>query len=931
MPAMNRLLPNLVLLVTVATLSEHARADEPLGLMLAANGATLTRSGTQTPLTAKSGELIFAGDLLRAESGSVSFLYCPGKVSHTLNAPGELIFERDQIKKKSGSFVSTQPTSACRLPTVIRVAAASRQHYGVTMVRSLSDAAEPPAVNLSTLAPEVRTELSTIGAGSEPASLVARAAVFEKAGLKPNALAEYRTAAKLWPDAVWVKGKIFELQEQIADEAARQVASTAGKGRTFAVLVGISKYQKLPQDLWLGFANADATTLYKHLLSPRGGGIPPENMHLLTDEKATTAAVRSALQTLELGGAGKDDTILLFFAGHGTVEVPGSRAAFVVTYDSDPQDLSSTGMPMAEIQELIQKLTHVGRVIALVDVCRSGTIGTIRGTTVNSVVERLGESDTEIFGLMASRPKEVSYEGPQFGGGHGAFSYYLLKALNGQADTNTDGFVNVNELIEYVRTNVATGTGDKQHPRDFGNIDNAIPLADVKKPGIELARSFVVIERGARPAYLASATPALPPPSPDLSGFQSALAGGKLLPDQSGSAFEQLRKLENAVPRDQYVTLETQLRVALEERAHQVLLKYLAGEEVPQTKADFSSADELMTAALKLTPESLYLDARQAFFRGRALLFEKQFKTGADLLERVVRLEPAGAYAYNALGIAYLEQGDFERAVPAFRDATSRAPHWVYPLHNLALSLVETGDYEGALRTYKQAIRLRPDASYLPYNMGLVYQRLNLTREAESAYRKAAALSPGSGEPLNALGSLRFSAGKYRDAETLYRQALAKNPGLLVARHNLALVVSRDRDRHQDAIELWRTNLAMSPAHIPSLLGMAEVQDMSGQTDAAITSYRRIVDLKPDYTAARMALSALLERSGDLTGALREVRTVAESHKDNPDVRERLGDLYRALGQTDQAIQEYEAGVRTGDKSARKRLSRKVAELKPAR
>ena len=917
----------LVLLAGLTTVVERARAEEPLGLLLAASGATIVRPGIQTPLSAKTGELIFAGDSVRAETGSVSFLYCPGRVSHTLNAPGELVFERDQIRRKSGSLSSTQPMGACRLPTVVRVAAASRQHYGVTMVRGLGGQADAVALDPTSLAPDVRAELAAIGSGSEPASVVARAAVLEKAGLSANALVEYRAAATLWPDAVWVKGKIFELQEQIAEDAARKVASTAATGETFAVLVGISKYQKLPQDLWLGFANADATSLHQHLLSPRGGAVPAENMHLLTDEKATTAAVRSVLQTFERGRAGKNDTVLLFFAGHGTVEVPGSKSAFVVTHDTDPQDLSSTGLPMAEIQELIQKLTQVGRVIALVDVCRSGTIGTIRSTTVNSAVERLGESDGELFGLMASRPKEVSYEGPQFGGGHGAFSYYLLKALKGDADTNKDAVVNVNELIEYVRTNVATGTGDKQHPRDFGNIDNSIPLSDVKKPGVDVAHSFSVIELGAKPVYLASARPALPPQPPDLSEFRRALTSGRLLPNERGSAFERLLELKNALVPDQYLALETELRVALEEQAQQVLLKYLAGEEIPQTKQDFSSADDLMTAALKLTPESLYLDARQAFFRGRALLFDKQFQTGAELLERVVRLEPAGGYAYNALGIAYLEQGNLERAIPAFRDASSRAPHWVYPLHNLALCLVETGDYEGALRTYKEAIRLRPEASYLPYNMGLVYQRLNLTREAESAYRKAAALAPASAEPLNALGSLRFSAGKYREAEALYRQALDKDGRLLAARHNLALTVSRDRNRLQEAVDLWRTNLAVSPAHLPSMLGLAELQEGAGQSNEAMSTYRRILDVKPAYAAARMALSALLERTGDLNGALREALTAAETHKDNPDIRERLGDIYVALGQNLQAVEEYQLSLQVVEKSSRKRVSRKLAAL----
>ena len=101
-----------------------------------------------------------------------------------------------------------------------------------------------------------------------------------------------------------------------------------------------------------------------------------------------------------------------------------------------------------------------------------------------------------------------------------------------------------------------------------------------------------------------------------------------------------------------------------------------------------------MEAAMQLTPESLYLQGRDSFFTGRALLFEKQFGQAADLLEHSVRIDPGEAYGYNALGIAYLEQADFAKAIPAFRDAAHRAPNWSYPLHNLALAYVEAGDIE---------------------------------------------------------------------------------------------------------------------------------------------------------------------------------------------------------------------------------------------
>ena len=91
----------------------------------------------------------------------------------------------------------------------------------------------------------------------------------------------------------------------------------------------------------------------------------------------------------------------------------------------------------------------------------------------------------EIFGLMASRPKELSYEGPEFGGGHGAFTYSLLKGLQGEADANHDGIVNVNELIDYVR--------DRSVTDRLGRPDRPCPpeLVGEERPEVRLPDSVL--------------------------------------------------------------------------------------------------------------------------------------------------------------------------------------------------------------------------------------------------------------------------------------------------------------------------------------------------------------------------------------------------------------------------------------------------------
>jgi tetratricopeptide (TPR) repeat protein len=910
--------------------------EEPVGLILSAAGSKLLRADTETPLAARSGDLLFTGDGIKTDTGSASFLFCPAKSIDTLGPSGEVRFESKQPKVKTGK-ISEQPARACTLPQTLRVAVASQQHYGVSMTRGINKPEVPPTPR-DKLPADVVAELAPLDAAlaadpKDQAALVGEATVFENHKLAANALEMYYKLREQWPDAVWVKGKIFELEEALASQAAAATASVVAGGQTYALLVGISKYLK--PELALQYPDADASVLGNFLESPRGGSLPPGNVLLLTDEKATTAAVRNGFQDFLKRRATKADTVVILVASHGTVESPGSKSAFILTYDADPQDLKSTALPMAELQSLFEEqVAKVGRVLLFVDVCKAGTIGTIKSDTVNSQVENFKNVDGELLAMMAGRRKELSFEGPEFGGGHGAFSYFVIKGLEGAADENGDGAVDGNELIRYVTSNVPRATGDKQHPTDIspGNVD--IKISDTHKPGINLAHWRILLDaRSGEPKYLASASPDGPwfqdPASDDVDRFNSAINSGRILPTDPNSAFDALQALQPQLSPEQYQERKNQLQVVLENKGQEVLLRYLAGDETPQSRAEFDQGTRYMAAARTLTQESLFLEGRQSFFQGRALLFDKKFPEAAQLLEQAVRIDPGGAYGFNALGIAYLEQAQFDKAIPAFRDAVRRAQHWSYPLHNEALAYVEIGDYRSAIRAYQEAIRLTPQYSYLPYNLGLVYQRLNRRKDAEAAYLKATSLEPNKPEPYNALGTLKASEGKRSEAEQLYRQALQKNPNLLPARHNLALLLDQEKQRQQEAFDLWRENLRQSPDYLPSRLSLADALAASGDNSGAIEEYRKVLAAKPDYIGAHLALGGLLAKSGDADAALAELRNVSKQDSQNPQVFEQIGDLEAGRQHPADARAAYQSALDLKpDRSVRKRINNKLKSLR---
>ncbi len=929
-----------------------AAPEAPVALIVKADGGGLTRAGNELALTLRVGDLLFPGDSIQASAGPVILLFCPDKSQQTLSQGGVALLEAANIKVTAGQMANKTQVATCYLPKMGRMAAASQMHNGASVRRALNPDADPGtfAARLAALPQNSRAALEielgpidkAIAANAnDPLPHVSRAEVLGKYGLAADAAAEYQKVSTLWPDAVWLKARLFTLEEEAEKSAGAspQTKQPAEPGKTFALLVGISKFQS-EAIRPLNFAHEDAVLMSEYLRSERGGKLTDADIVLLTNEQATTAAIRNAFESFLKARAGKNDSVILLIATHGTVvEAKGKRGAFIVTYDSDPQDLDTTALPMADVQKLIRDdLVNVGRVTAFVDVCRSGTIGTIpKNAKVNGVVERLAEAEGQMFLFTASRSNEFSFEGPQYGGGHGAFSFFVMEALNGGGDLNNDGTISINELIEYTQAKVSDGTADRQHPRENGTYEGTSNLANTKLAGIAMKKFIPTADGGDRLA-MATANRSLESTATvvgraarntsvlrEAVDFEESVAAGRILPDAPRNAFAALRQYQRRVKPPEYLLQANVLKSALEDRGQQVILRYLAGDQVPQTKEDFAAGAAYFGAAKLLTPESILLESRETFCLGRMKLFDKDYQGAALMLERAVRLDPQGAYSFNALGIAALEQASYDRAAQAFREAAKRAPLWAYPLHNLALTYTQLGDYEGAIASYKEAIRLAPNYSYLPYNLGLVYQRLNRRKEAESTFRKAMALAPADPMAYNALGFLNASAGRRSDAERFYKQALEKNNSMLEARHNLAVLLAEKKDRVAEAVSLWKQNLALSPSYLPSRLSLAKTLAASGQRPEAIAEYRSVVDSKPGYAAARLELGKLYAADGKRAEAVEQLSAAVRLQPSSGDAWELIGDLEKAAGRSEDAANAYRKALQYApDGSARKRIGKKL-------
>jgi Caspase domain len=249
----------------------------------------------------------------------------------------------------------------------------------------------------------------------------------------------------------------------------------------WAAVIGINDYSNVRK---LKYAVSDARAFYDLLLNHIK--IPPENVTLLVDKDAGLINLRSVLGTKLKNNAGKDDMVIIYFAGHGATEKDvmspdgDGLEKYLLPFDADPKDLYSSALPMREISHIFRRIRSE-RLIFLADACYSGasvgrtvSLSETRATISDNFLDRIASAKGTVI-LTASAANEVSTEDVKLG--HGVFTYYLIEGLRGKADTDNDGLISVDEAYQYVSEKVTRATGQEQHPVKKSTVEGNLIMS----------------------------------------------------------------------------------------------------------------------------------------------------------------------------------------------------------------------------------------------------------------------------------------------------------------------------------------------------------------------------------------------------------------------------------------------------------------------
>lgn len=697
------------------------------------------------------------------------------------------------------------------------------------------------------------------------------------------------------------------------------------KGTSYALIIGISQYKE-PR-LRLNVADADAALFANFLLETKR--VTADNMQVLLNKDANSAAVNRAVQTLRNKKLKEGDEVLIYFSGHGDIQRSTDTSTkgyigYLLCSDvnTDRAYAGAQGtLSFKDLNETVEQLTRQGVLVNLVlDACHSGQ--TINEEGANLLSESALVSFRNTVRYLSCGPKQRSYENKELG--HGYFTYYLVQGLIGLADIlPTDNEVNVAEISIFTLNQVSASTQKQQAPNISGPAISTVVMQippEFKSIGFERLRTSsarllqqdVIAARSLSPERLPGLT------KPDSLQQQLLTAWNQLWqqPQQTLAALHLYKQyqLNKALPADWLEQMRFRLVERLSVDPQEAVNTILLGKNSLPPASYFANAAEKSKAILALLDstdygyrvQQIYSRYLEAYSYLRARNF-RQYLQAQRLLHEALQLEPDAAFVLHALGRLAEYQNNYSLAEQYYRKAIELIPTWTYPRSSLGNVLRDQNRYREAQLVFEEVIRLAPQFSWPYNNLANVYYDLKRYREADRLYRYSIAIdSLDVSIEYSNLGLVHRDRGNIREAESFFRKSMAADSYFVYAYHHLAQLYKKVNARV--TAELLVRSVALEPFYSNTLTELADYYREGPNPvlwQKADSLYQQAISNNPFDPWAYAGRAWLLAKQKDTSGALQLFGEAIRINPEKPAAYTNLGGFYQSARQYTEALQYY--------------------------
>src|SRR6202795_2986111 len=280
-------------------------------------------------------------------------------------------------------------------------------------------------------------------------------------------------------------------------------------------------------------------------------------------------------------------------------------------------------------------------------------------------------------------------------------------------------------------------------------------------------------------------------------------------------------------------------------------------------KGDRARAMRELQTAIQQKPDSV----SSHFALGSVFEDEKKWGNAEEQFRAALKIDPHFTQAAIRLSEVLITEGKPQASVARLEDAVKQAPpDQAAPVKAaLGIAYAESGEMEKALAWLKDVVNAQPDSSDAHFTLGLLYAREGPFKDEEHAvteFRDALRLDQGMDPARIALGRVLISLHKYSDAASVVLEYTRRQPR--DAQGFYALGQAYEALKQSDAaVTTLKSAVDLDPkdATIRNDLGMLLAN--TGQTAAAIRQLDAAERIHPSDPAAHNELALLLEKTGD--------------------------------------------------------------------
>ena len=285
-----------------------------------------------------------------------------------------------------------------------------------------------------------------------------------------------------------------------------------------------------------------------------------------------------------------------------------------------------------------------------------------------------------------------------------------------------------------------------------------------------------------------------------------------------------------------------------------------------------------------------------------------------------VSLRPDSAGQWNHLGLVYERLGRTDEAIRCYEKGIHVQPESFFCYHNLGRLYADIGDYSNAERSLRAALEQTPSSNISKLMMARVHR-------SQGRLQVAAKICEGvllnSEKPLEdqvvsfgykTYGNILADLGKHHEAITCFQKTAQANsrirrlpteerahPHLAIANSYYAL------GRYDQALLQYQKAAELVPGDEAHHRGMALALNKLGRLDEALASATRGAGLAADDNPyAHFVLGLVHANRREFDRALASYRRTLEIDPDYVDARNNMGDVYLQLKEWDKALIEFD-------------------------